>query len=191
MTGPSNRHLWKTLEFPKPNPRTNPPSLQFLKKLVGFSGNDVRQLVISDAAGLRFSSQKLELLLRSSPRLERLELRRAYRDSGSIQQRWPRSLKHLSLIDAACPQAHWTSIAEGLVYFHLELTAGGRTLYQTWSPGPSDMSNLRYLRLSGVDKFFSIVRSSGSPSSAASRLTCDRRNCVGRHRAWSSFGAMA
>lgn len=147
-----NRHLWRSLEFPKPLPRRNPPSIHALSKLLGYSGNDTRRLVIQDGASLRLSNSKFKVLLRGSPKLECLELHNNFEPLDIHTQLWPRTLTDLSLKEVNPPPSLWEAVASNLV--HLDLAPRS----PTGGFGLPFLPKLRYLRATGAKAVLRIVR---------------------------------
>jgi hypothetical protein len=147
------RHLWRTLTFPRPLPRRNPPSTHALSKLLGYSGNDARKLIIKDAAGLRLTNSKLKLLLRGSPRLEHLDFRKEYESLDIHPQQWPRTITHLVLDEANPPPGLWDAVASKLVYLHITAVAQTAATARELPLLP----NLRYLRATGCRAMLMLV----------------------------------
>ena len=140
-----NRHLWRSLEFPKPLPRRNPPNIHALSKLLGYSGNDARRLVINDAAGLRLPNAKLRVLLRGSPKLQCLELRNEFEPLDIHTQQWPRTITHASLDEVTFPPVLWETLASNLVYLHM----GSEVFHRRQEVELPLLPKLRYLRTTG------------------------------------------
>ncbi|PTD02670.1 hypothetical protein FCULG_00009797 [Fusarium culmorum] len=80
LSGHGNERLWRTLLFTKKIPINRPPGIKSIKKLISYSGKDVRQIIIDDASRFRLTQQKLLIILQGSKNLERLELK------GSIDE---------------------------------------------------------------------------------------------------------
>ncbi|KAI9172471.1 hypothetical protein HJFPF1_01973 [Paramyrothecium foliicola] len=77
LVGPGYRHLWRKLCFTDPRRRIA-PGIASLRKLLTYSGNDVRELVIGNATRFRLSNQKFLALLNSAKAIERLEIGQPY-----------------------------------------------------------------------------------------------------------------
>ncbi|CAF3568598.1 unnamed protein product [Fusarium graminearum] len=75
LSGHGNERLWRTLMFTKKIPINRPPGIKSIKKLISYSGKDVRQIIIDDASRFRLTQQKLLIILQGSKNLERLELK--------------------------------------------------------------------------------------------------------------------
>ncbi|KAF7556227.1 hypothetical protein G7046_g6372 [Stylonectria norvegica] len=80
LTSPGNERLWRALLFTRPFEQRYAPSIATLRKLVSYSGSDVRQLVISHALRFKLTLRKLLALLQGSRKLECLSI------TGSIDE---------------------------------------------------------------------------------------------------------
>ena len=151
-------YLWRSLEFPTPPARRVPPSTQVLKKLLGWSGSDLRQLTIKNAAASKLGSPKLDTLLRGARHLEHFEIRHAGKTLKECTHPWPRTLRQLTLISTDCPVSLWEAVADGLTYLHLgsELALADRFGRGSLTDLPF-LPNLRYIRLTGDAKMTPLV----------------------------------
>ncbi|KAM0429331.1 hypothetical protein ACHAPT_006546 [Fusarium lateritium] len=70
-----NERLWRSLLFTRQFPHRYAPSIATLKKLISYSGNDVRQIIIDSVLRFRLTQPKLVALLQGSKNLESLVLR--------------------------------------------------------------------------------------------------------------------
>lgn len=75
LTSRGNERLWRSLLYTKQFPHRYAPSTASLKKLISYSGNDVRHIVIDSVLRFRLTQQKLNTLLQGSKNLESLVLR--------------------------------------------------------------------------------------------------------------------
>ncbi|KAI8725091.1 F-box domain-containing protein [Fusarium sp. LHS14.1] len=75
LTSRGNERFWRALLFTKQFPHRYAPSNASLKKLISYSGKDVRQIVIDSVLRFRLTQQKLITLLQGSDNLESLVLR--------------------------------------------------------------------------------------------------------------------
>ncbi|KAF4977850.1 hypothetical protein FZEAL_5694 [Fusarium zealandicum] len=75
-----NERFWRALLFTKMFPHRYAPSTASLRKLISYSGNDVRQIVVDSVMRFRLTQQKLLVLLQGSKNLETLVLK------GSIEE---------------------------------------------------------------------------------------------------------
>ncbi|WAO89509.1 F-box domain-containing protein [Fusarium falciforme] len=75
LTSRGNERFWRALLFTRQFPHRYAPSTASLKKLISYSGNDVRQIVIDSVLRFRLTQQKLNTLLQGSKNLESLVLR--------------------------------------------------------------------------------------------------------------------
>ncbi|KEY73722.1 hypothetical protein S7711_06298 [Stachybotrys chartarum IBT 7711] len=173
LTARGNERLWRVLKFAAFHGRQNPPTTASLAKLLSYSGNDAREIVIHDANRFRLSNTKFLTLLRGSKSLQRLELRQPYEYLEVPQQHVIcDQLKHLVLAgfdrhksqaaDHAAyrgfPYAFLARIADNLEHLHLiDIPA-------RWSsPDPNarllpSMPKLRYLRLEQQQLFPSRIQ---------------------------------
>lgn len=146
LTSRENSYLWKSLELDKPSSRRNPPNIQVLSKLLSYSGNDARRLVVRDAASLRLANSKLQALLRGSRKLEYLELHNEFEPLDVKVHQWPRTLTHLVLDQVNPPPSLWEAVAENIVYLDLNPKTSHPSRPQLQFPV---LPNLRYLRIVG------------------------------------------
>jgi F-box/TPR repeat protein Pof3 len=98
LSGRGNEFLWRTLTFNKRHPHGFAPNLKALKNLMSYSGNDARELLISDASRFRLTQQKLLAICQSSKNLERLTIHGMPTERLQIPQN-PQVLTQLTHID--------------------------------------------------------------------------------------------
>ncbi|PTB39070.1 uncharacterized protein TrAFT101_007096 [Trichoderma asperellum] len=98
LTAPGSAQFWKSLIFPGfASPRVPYASL---RKLLSYSFNDVRELVIDNCSKFRLDQRKFTAILNAGAKLERLELARPYErlDISPVNFRGNlKTLKHLRL----------------------------------------------------------------------------------------------
>ncbi|KAL6415073.1 hypothetical protein AUP68_01615 [Ilyonectria robusta] len=87
LSGRGNERLWRSLEFTKPFPHRFAPSTATIKKLLSYSGNDARELVISSTMRFRLNQPKFLAILQGSWNLERLSLSGVADEEIEIPQR--------------------------------------------------------------------------------------------------------
>lgn len=149
LSGHGNERLWRTLLFTSKIPLNRPPGIKSIKKLIAYSGKDVRQIIIDDISRFRLTQQKLLILL-GSKNLERLELRGRVEEDLTIPNTSGilKKLSHITLQDILTrkpqilsPLLHHAS--ESLQILHII------GLPQTGSSGAHfpHLPNLQYLRL--------------------------------------------
>ncbi|KAF4455656.1 F-box/TPR repeat protein pof3 [Fusarium austroafricanum] len=83
-----NERLWRTLFFKEKREKLafdRPPGVKSLKKLISFSANDVRQIIIEDVSRFKLTQHKLNVLLQGSKNLEHLELKGSPEEALTIQ----------------------------------------------------------------------------------------------------------
>ncbi|KAL6921723.1 hypothetical protein ACHAPO_006982 [Fusarium lateritium] len=80
LSSRGNERLWRALLFTNKIPINRPPGIKSVRKLISYSGKDVRQIIIDDISRFRLTQQKLLILLQGSKNLERLELK------GSVEE---------------------------------------------------------------------------------------------------------
>jgi hypothetical protein len=92
-----------------------------LIKLVGYSGNDVRRLVIYDSKGFWLTRYKLDMLLRGGRNLEHLEIHRQPPEPNWVPELLPPlpRLTHLILDLPNCKNALIDKLGKNLVYLHI------------------------------------------------------------------------
>uniref|UniRef100_A0A8H7KB55 F-box domain-containing protein n=1 Tax=Bionectria ochroleuca TaxID=29856 RepID=A0A8H7KB55_BIOOC len=106
LTGPENHHLWRELDFIATKPR-RAPSTAAIIKLLSYSGNNTRRLLIGNAARFFLTQSKFRVFLRGARQLEYLELHHqaeAIDIENSASKNAPRSLKHLVLSHYELPR---------------------------------------------------------------------------------------
>ncbi|KAJ4021947.1 hypothetical protein NW766_000976 [Fusarium irregulare] len=149
LSGHGNERLWRTLHFTSKIPFNRPPGIKSIKKLIAYSGKDVRHIIIDDISRFRLTQQKLLILL-GSKNLERLELRGRVEEDLTIPNNSGilKKLSHIILQDILTrrpqilgPLLHHAS--ESLQILHII------GLPQTGSSGAHfpHLPNLKYLRL--------------------------------------------
>ncbi|CAI6086043.1 unnamed protein product [Clonostachys chloroleuca] len=106
LTGPENHHLWRELDFIATKPR-RAPSTAAIIKLLSYSGNNARRLLIGNAARFFLTQSKFRVFLRGARQLEYLELHHQAEPidiDDSASKNAPRSLKHLVLSHYGLPR---------------------------------------------------------------------------------------
>ncbi|KAJ4265533.1 hypothetical protein NW762_004822 [Fusarium torreyae] len=79
-----NERLWRSLLFTKRYTYRQAPNTQSLKKLISYSGKDVRQIVIDDVLRFRLTQPKFLALIQGSNNLEILVLRGSTEEQLSV-----------------------------------------------------------------------------------------------------------
>lgn len=74
LTAPACVQLWRSLIFTGASVPKKPISFDSLKKLLSYSMNNIRELVIADARKLYLDRRKFNAFLNAGTRLERLEV---------------------------------------------------------------------------------------------------------------------
>ncbi|UKZ46506.1 hypothetical protein TrVGV298_000711 [Trichoderma virens] len=74
LTAPACAQLWRSLLFTGASVPKKPISFDSLKKLLSYSMNNIRELVIADARKLYLDRRKFNAFLNAGTRLERLEV---------------------------------------------------------------------------------------------------------------------
>lgn len=82
--------------------------MKSLKKLISFSGNDVRQIIVEDISRFRLTQHKLVALLQGSKNLEHLELRGSTEEDLRIPEAKGilKKLNHIILQDIIITKPH-------------------------------------------------------------------------------------
>ncbi|CAH0004988.1 unnamed protein product [Clonostachys byssicola] len=106
LTGPGNRHLWRELNFIATKPQ-RAPSTAAIIKLLSYSGDNARRLLIGNAARFFLTQSKFRVFLRGARQLEYLELHHQAEPidlENPASKNAPRSLKHLVLSHYELPR---------------------------------------------------------------------------------------
>ncbi|KAJ3524291.1 hypothetical protein NM208_g12114 [Fusarium decemcellulare] len=151
LTSRGNERLWRALMFTKQFPHRYAPSTVSLRKLISYSGNDVRKIVIDSLLRFRLTQQKLLVLLQGSKNLETLELRGNQDEDLEIPSAEGilKKLNRVVLNDILAGKPHLLKplllhASESLQYLHIVgLPQTGMTT-RLWFP---DLPNLQYLRI--------------------------------------------
>lgn len=95
--------MWRSLTFTNKHAHRLSPSLRAVKKLMSYSGNDVRELVIMDVLRFRLNQPKLLSICQGSKNLERLKLCGTTRERLQILEHPPvlTKLTHIDLREIA------------------------------------------------------------------------------------------
>jgi hypothetical protein len=120
LTSSQNAYIWKQLIFPK-NPMKHAVPKSSLSKLVSYSGNDVRRLVIYDTKGFWLTRYKLDVLLQGARNLEYLELHRQPPEPNWLPEQLPSlpRLTHLILDVPNCKSTLVDRLGRNLVHLHI------------------------------------------------------------------------
>ncbi|KAL7942196.1 hypothetical protein V8C42DRAFT_332815 [Trichoderma barbatum] len=95
LTAPGSAHLWRSLLFTGASAPKKALSYDTWRKLLSYSLNNIRELVIADARKLFLDRRKFNAILNAGARLERLELANPFEAVDFTRP--PRSLKYLKL----------------------------------------------------------------------------------------------
>ncbi|KAF7542317.1 hypothetical protein G7Z17_g11681 [Cylindrodendrum hubeiense] len=151
LSGRGNERLWRSLEFKKQFPHRFAPSTASLKKLVSYSGKDVRELVIGSVTRFRLNQPKFLTILQGSWNLERLTLCGFTDEEIEIPQRPGvlSKLTHVYLEEFAFSKPNilgplMRNSSDSLQSLHI---AGLPQFGSRTDLGFPDMSQLKYLRL--------------------------------------------
>lgn len=147
LTSRENAHLWKTIELNKPIARRYPPNSHNLNKLFSYSGNDVRRLIIKDAAALRLNNSKIQSLLRRSRQLQYLEFHNELEPLSVDVHQWPPTLTHVVINEGHVPGTLWQALAENIQHLHINPKAPNSAAPQLQLPV---LPKLRYLHIDGT-----------------------------------------
>ncbi|KAI5462561.1 hypothetical protein BGZ63DRAFT_384182 [Mariannaea sp. PMI_226] len=98
LSGRGNERFWRSLIFTRKYAHRHAPTVPTLRKLLSYSRNDARELVIDDVLRFRLTQPKLLAICQNAKNLERLSLGGAIRDPLQIP-RVPPVLTKLTHID--------------------------------------------------------------------------------------------
>ncbi|KAF4125681.1 F-box/TPR repeat protein Pof3 [Geosmithia morbida] len=118
-----------------------------LAKLLGYSGNNTRSLIIKDASALRLANPKIHTLLRGSRKLEFLEIHNELEPLSVDTHQWPPTLTHLVLDQVHVPGTLWEAVAGNIEYLHLSPKAPNSAAPQLQLPV---LPKLRQLHIVGT-----------------------------------------
>ncbi|CAH0059128.1 unnamed protein product [Clonostachys solani] len=147
LTGPENHHLWRELDFIATKPR-RAPSTAAIIKLLSYSGNDARRLLIGNSARFFLTQSKFRVFLRGVRQLEYLELHHQAEDidiENPASKNAPRSLMHLVLSRYEIPRNLVIANSNSLQSMELSDV----TMTKTWK-GPFNcppVLSLKHLRM--------------------------------------------
>lgn len=146
-----NERLWRTLIFIENTGPARPPGMKSLRKLISYSGNDVRQIIIENVLRFRLSQQKLLALIQGSKNLERLELRGSIEEDLAIPDAKGilSKLSHVFLQDIIISKPHILKpllqhASESLQNLHIDGLPQSSSPSENWFP---HLPKLQYLRL--------------------------------------------
>ncbi|KAF5673328.1 f-box TPR repeat pof3 [Fusarium heterosporum] len=146
-----NERLWRTLIFIENIGTARPPGMKSLRKLISYSGNDVRQIIIENVSRFRLTQQKFLALLQGSKNLQRLELRGNVEEDLTVPEAkgifW--KLSHILLQDIIMYKPHILKpllqhACESLQNLHIHGLPQSASPSEEWFP---HLPNLQYLRL--------------------------------------------
>lgn len=126
--------------------RRRPPTTGALSRLVGYSGKDTRRLAISDAVWFRLTNQRFHTLLRGSPNLQYLEVRKEQEVLEVPPELYPKGLSHLVLGQLHPPLAFLEALGDSLIHLHLESVESPYDVRRTRLPY---LPQLRFFRIIG------------------------------------------
>lgn len=95
LTAPTCTQLWRSLLFTGASLHQKPISFNSLKKLLSYSSNNIRELVIGDARKLYLDRRKFNAFMNAGTKLERLEVANPCEPVDLIRP--PKYLKYLNL----------------------------------------------------------------------------------------------
>ncbi|KAL6878739.1 hypothetical protein J3F83DRAFT_254352 [Trichoderma novae-zelandiae] len=95
LTAPASAHFWRSLLFTGASNPRKPVPVKSLGKLLSYSLNDIRELVIADARKFVLDRRKFDAILKAGIKLERLEISNPPEALGLTQI--PKNLRHLEL----------------------------------------------------------------------------------------------
>ncbi|KAL7914835.1 hypothetical protein GGI35DRAFT_435384 [Trichoderma velutinum] len=95
LTAPGSAQLWRSLLFTGASAPKKPISFDSLRKLLSYSINNIRELVIGDARKLYLDRRKFNAFMNAGTRLERLEVTNPCEAVDLIRP--PKHLKYLNL----------------------------------------------------------------------------------------------
>ncbi|KAM0252904.1 hypothetical protein ACHAP5_000767 [Fusarium lateritium] len=146
-----NERLWRTLIFIENVGPARPPAMKSLRKLISYSGNDVRQIIIDNVLRFRLNQQKFLALIQGSKNLERLELRGSIEEDLAIPEAKGilGKLSHVFLQDIIISKPHILKpllqhASESLQNLHIDGLPQSSSPSENWFP---HLPNLQYLRL--------------------------------------------
>ncbi|RSL60028.1 hypothetical protein CEP54_006950 [Fusarium duplospermum] len=150
LTSRGNERFWRALLFTKQFPHRYAPSTASLKKLISYSGNDVRQIVIDSVLRFRLTQQKLNALIQGSKNLESLVLRGNIEEdlATPMANGFFKKLNHVFLDEILVGKPHileplLTQASESIRNLHIR---GLPQVGTTTSFGIPSLPNLQYLR---------------------------------------------
>ncbi|KAF5026187.1 hypothetical protein F66182_1751 [Fusarium sp. NRRL 66182] len=150
LTSPGNERLWRHLLFTKKYLHRYAPTTKSVKKLISYSGNDVRQIVIDDILCFRLTQKKLLALLQGSKNLECLELKGSIEEELAIPNAvgMLEKLRQVFLEDVLVRKSHILEpllrhACESLQYLHIK----GLPQVEAVEHCFPDLPHLQYLRL--------------------------------------------
>ncbi|KAM5352315.1 hypothetical protein ACJ41O_005038 [Fusarium nematophilum] len=151
LTSRGNERLWRALLFTTQFPHRYAPSIASLRKLISYSGNDVRQIAIDSVLRFRLTQHKLLVLLQGSKNLETLILRGSIEEDLAIPEAKGilKNLSRIVLDEILVAKPHILKplllhASESLQHLRIGgLPQTGRTT-GLWFP---TLPNLQYLRL--------------------------------------------
>ncbi|KAL7958715.1 hypothetical protein V8C34DRAFT_282074 [Trichoderma compactum] len=148
LTAPTCARLWRSLLFTGASVPQKPISFDSLKRLLSYSSNRIRELVIGDARKLYLDRRKFNAFMNAGTRLERLEITNPCEAVDLIRS--PKYLKYLNL-----EGFHRYAGADPYRSFLLAIAPNLETLIlsglpRQWFEGMEVpmMPNLRHLKLS-------------------------------------------
>ncbi|KAL7936916.1 hypothetical protein V8C35DRAFT_294190 [Trichoderma chlorosporum] len=152
LTAPGNAQLWRSLLFIGASSPKKPISFDSMRKLLSYSRNNIREIVIANARKLHLDRRKFDAILNAGPRLERLEVT----DPGEAVglKRTSRCLKYLKLDgfsrfykpSPAGPDTYSSFLSAVVPSLETLILSGLPRQWFTDMEVPM-MLNLRYLRL--------------------------------------------
>ncbi|KAL6805816.1 hypothetical protein J3E68DRAFT_389490 [Trichoderma sp. SZMC 28012] len=153
LTAPASAQLWRSLQFTGASVPKKPISWDSLKKLLSYSSNNIRELVISDARKLYLDRRKFNAFLTAGIKLERLEVINPCEALDLMRP--PSYLKYLNLEGFHRLYRPGSAGADPYRFFLLAIVRNIETLILSGLPrqwfGDMEvpmMPNLRHLRLS-------------------------------------------
>ncbi|KAL7814695.1 hypothetical protein V8C44DRAFT_325896 [Trichoderma aethiopicum] len=95
LTAPASMRYWGSLLFTGPSNPRKPVSVRSLRKLLSYSSNDVRELLVDDARRFVLDRKKFDIILKAGINLQRLEITNPLEPLALTQI--PKNLKYLKL----------------------------------------------------------------------------------------------
>ena len=95
MTGPASVQFWRSLQFTGSSNPKRPVPMKSLRKLLSYSSNDIRELVVADGRRFVLDRRKFDAILKAGVKLERLEIHNPH--ESLILTQIPKHLKRLEL----------------------------------------------------------------------------------------------